>query len=130
MREDFIFNRYTNYVPPNNRVFLSFHYQNRGFPSPISTRAELYKVLLNIIWVNSVHHTVLNYPVKEFGSYIPFISYTLYKKPSDWHPSEIENITAANSDGLVKMFPTIQKAIVGTHVTGNYSFACIIYNDR
>ena len=84
--------------------------------------------------MNSVHHAILNYPVKEFGSYIPFISYTLYKKPSDWHPSEIENITAANSDGLVKMFPTIEKAIVGTDVTGiralHVSITCIIYNGQ
>ena len=89
-----------------------FSFQNKGFPSPISTKSTLKELLLRIIWTNTVHHAVLNYPVKEYGSHVPSIAYTLRRTPSEWSEKEIRGASATNNDVLTKLLPNYETALV------------------
>ena len=82
----------------------------------IVNRSQLATVLKRIIWMNSVHHASVNFPVKEFGSYALSIPFTVMKKPSDWTAEEIAAISPENMEGLVAMLPKFDTAVVSTLV--------------
>ena len=93
-------------------ALLFFILQDRGFPSSILSKSSLCHVLLNIVWLNTVHHAVLNYPVKEFGSYCLSISYALFKKPSEWTPAQVAMGTAGNTSVFLDILPPYKLAVV------------------
>eukprot|EP00117_Sycon_ciliatum_P027135 scpid47953/ scgid22111/ Arachidonate 5-lipoxygenase len=96
--------------------YIAAVHKDKGFPARIGSKALLSDVLLRIIWVNTVHHAILNFPVKEFGSYVPAISYTLRKSPSDWanEAEAIRHASPQNNSILLEIFPEITVAVTQT----------------
>ena len=94
--------------------------QNKGFPASITSKVALTDVLVRIIWVNSVHHAILNFPVNEFGSYVPAIAYTLRKSPYEWtsdHAAEeIARASPENNNIFLKILPDFFVALVSSNI--------------
>ena len=87
--------------------------QGKNFPQKIVSKSQLSDILRRIIWVNSVQHAILNYPIKEFGSYALATPFTLFKTPEEWKADDIAEIkTPGSNDGLVAMLPPYHMAMV------------------
>lgn len=77
--------------------------QDKGMSPNITTIEDLKTMLRRIIYINSVHHAAVNYAVREFGSSVLTIPFTVFKRPEDL--ADLSSIvTEGNLDPLVPAF--------------------------
>ena len=74
--------------------------QVRGFPDSFPSKASLIETVTRILWLVTGHHTAINYPISDYGSYIPDMSTKLYDDKTvnndKFGPARLENRKTAS----------------------------------
>ena len=63
---------------PNNWINQSSLWQIKGFPNRIGTKQELCDIVTRIISQLTIQHAAVNYPLSDYGLYIPNLPTKLY----------------------------------------------------
>ena len=63
---------------PNNWINQSSLWQIKGFPDRIGTKQELCDIVTRIISQLTIQHAAVNYPLSDYGLYIPNLPTKLY----------------------------------------------------
>ena len=85
--------------------------QNKGFSSNITSIAELETLLTRIIYINSVHHAAVNYPIRELGSSVLEIPFAVFRKPGNFTAMEMD-VTPGHMDALTAFLGDLEHAAV------------------
>ena len=59
-----------------------FIYQVKDFPAVLQTREEVIDMVSRLIWLMSVKHSAVNYPVGDYGAFTPVLPTKVYNDSS------------------------------------------------